>query len=304
MVATDIAASVAQAADLAIAPNVAELAVSTRVQSEFQSTSSDSSTISKPAIVELSSASRNIINHAVQAGDTVQSIAAQYGRSADTIRWANNLTGDSVAAGSTVDILPINGIVYTVRDGDTVEKLADRYKSNVSLITTYNDLEINGLKTGLKIIIPNGVLPTNERPGYVAPVQQATFITGYSSGFSGGKTWFIRGGIGASGGYAYGNCTSYAHWRRAQMGRPLPNINLGNAGTWASRAMPYLKVNKTPAAGAVIQDWGHVAIVEEVLPNGDLRLSEMNASVAGGGYNVVSGRILPASQVGQYIYIH
>src|SRR5690606_15650059 len=130
VVATDIAASVAQAADLAIAPNVAELAVSTRVQSEFQSTSSDSSTISKPAIVELSAASRNIISHAVQAGDTVQSIAAQYGRSADTIRWANNLTGDSVAAGSTVDILPINGIVYTVRDGDTVEKLADRYKSN------------------------------------------------------------------------------------------------------------------------------------------------------------------------------
>ena len=59
VVATDIAANVAQAADLAVAPNVAELAVSTRVKSEYAG-SGETSTITKPAIVQLSSASRTI----------------------------------------------------------------------------------------------------------------------------------------------------------------------------------------------------------------------------------------------------
>jgi len=305
-VATNIAASVAQAADLAVAPNVAELAVSTRVQSEFQNNSSDTSTISKPAIVQLSSASRNITSYAVQNGDTVLTIAAKYNLSPDTIRWANNLTGDAVAVSSSLQILPINGIAYTVKDGDTVEKLAEKYKADASLITTYNDLEINGLTTGLKIIIPNGVLPDTERPGYVAPVQQyaTTLITGYSSGFSGGKTWFIKRGTPNLGRYAPGNCTAYAFDRRAELGRPVGAM-WGNAGTWATYARSEgYTVNRTPEAGAVIQDWGHVAIVEAVLPNGDLQLSEMNASVAGGGFNIVSGRILPASQTGQYMYIH
>jgi len=307
VLATDIAASVAQAADMSVAPNVAELAVSTRVQSEYQG-ASDSSTISKPSIVEVSAAGRNIVTYAAQAGDTAQSVAQKYGLSPDTIKWANDLRSDAIAAGSTLQILPRDGIAYTTRDGDTVEKLAAKYKADASSITTYNDLEINGLTPGLKIIIPNAQLPSEERPGYVAPRRASTaggtFITGYSSGFSNGKTWRISAGIGASGGYAFGNCTSYAHWRRAQLGIPIQS-QWGNAGTWASRARAAgYGVDRSPSAGAVIQDSGHVAIVEAVLPNGDLQISEMNAYVSGGGFNIVSGRILPASQVGQYYYIH
>jgi surface antigen len=307
VLATDIAASVAQAADLAVAPNVAELAVSTRVQSEYQSTS-DTSTISKPAIVQVSSAGRNITTYAVQPGDTVTSVAAKYGISQDTIKWANNLTGDALAANSNLEILPRDGIAYTVKDGDTIEKIADRYKADPSVITTYNDLEINGIATGLKIIIPNGNLPETERPGYVAPraavATGGTYITGYSSGFSGGKTWFIKRGTPNNGRYAFGNCTAYAFDRRLELGRPIGAM-WGNAGAWATNArVAGYQVDRTPEAGAVIQDAGHVAIVEVILPNGDLQLSEMNASVSGGGFNIVSGRILPASQVGQYYYIH
>lgn len=304
--ATDIAASVADAADLAIAPNVAELAVSTRVQSEYSS-SNDSSSISKPVIVQLTSASRNITTYQVQAGDTVASIAKKYGLSEQTIRWANNLKDtEAVAVGSSVDILPVNGIVYTVKDGDTLDKIASRYGSSISIITTYNDLELNGISTGLKIIIPDGQLPSTERPGYVAPAAATTgtFITGYSGGWSNGKTWYIRTGTPNNGRYAFGNCTAYAFDRRAELGRPIGAM-WGNAGAWATNARNAgFRVDRTPEAGAVIQDWGHVAIVEAILPNGDLQLSEMNASVPGGGFNIVSGRILPASQIGQYYYIH
>jgi surface antigen len=310
VLATDIAASVAQATDMSVAPNVAELAVSTRVQSEYQSTSGDSSTISKPAIVQVSSAGRDITSYAVQEGDTVTSVAAKFNVSSDTIKWANNLNKDTLAAGSTLEILPRDGIAYVVKDGDTVEKIADKYKADASVITTFNDLEINGITPGLKIIIPGGTLPETERPGYVAPrpaytaATGGTYITGYSSGFSSGNTWFIKRGTPNTGAYAFGNCTAYAFDRRAELGSPVGQ-RWGNAGAWATNArVAGYTVNRTPSAGAVIQDSGHVAIVEVVLPNGDLQLSEMNARVSGGGFNIVSGRILPASQVGQYYYIH
>lgn len=312
MVATDIAAAVAQTADLAVAPNVAELAVSTRIQSEFQSSGGDTSTITKPVIVQLSSASRNISSYTVQAGDTVQSVAQQFNVTPETIKWANNLTGDTVAVGSNLEILPISGIAYTVRDGDTVEKLAEKYKSSASLITTYNDLELDGLTTGLRIIIPNGVLPTNERPGYVAPRSTYNYISGYSAGFT-GRTWFIKRGTPMYAGNksAPGNCTAYAYDRRIELGKPLPPIRWGNAAEWTITAQRLgYKVNNTPSVGAIMQNgggyrnYGHVAIVEEILPNGDIRISEMNASVSGGGFNIVSGRIVSSSVVRQYAYIH
>jgi surface antigen len=308
VVANDIAASVAAASNLAIAPNVAERAVSTRVQTQYAA-SDVTSSISKPTIVQLSTASRNITQYPVVAGDTVDSVAAKFSISVETVKWANNLTANTLAAGSTLEILPRDGIVYTVKAGDTVQSLADKYKADGSLITTYNDLEISGLTAGLKIVIPGAQLPTTERPGYVAPRAAAystggTYITGYSSGFSNGSTWFIKRGTPNMGSYAFGNCTAYAFDRRAELGKPIGQ-RWGNAGSWATNARSAgFTVNRTPSAGAVIQDSGHVAIVEEVLPNGDLRLSEMNARVSGGGFNIVSGRNLPAGQVGQYYYIH
>lgn len=308
MIATDVAASVADVAGLAVAPNVSELAVSTRIQSEYANVS-DTSSISKPVIVQLSAASRNISSYQVQEGDTVASVAAKFGISEKTLRWANNLKdNDRLAAGATIDILPTDGITYTVKNGDTLEKIAERYKASVAVITTYNDLELNGISTGLKIIVPNGDLPTTERPGYVAPVVN-TFIAGYGAGFT-GNTWFIKRGTPMYAGnkYAPGNCTAYAYDRRMELGRPLPPSTWGHAATWATGARNAgFLVNRTPAVGAVIQNgggYGHVAIVEEILPNGDLRLSEMNAAVRGGGLNIVSGRILPAAVAGQYLYIH
>lgn len=312
VVATNIASSVADAADLAVAPNVAELAVSTRVQSEYEGSSSDSSTISKPTIVEVSSASRAITTYSVQPGDTVASVAAKYGLSESTIKWANNLTKNELAAGSTLQILPRDGVTYVVKAGDTVESIASKYRSDASVIVSANDLEINGVTAGLKIIIPNGELPEAERPGYVAPrsasASSGTYIQGYSAGFS-GSTWRIKVGTPMYAGntYARGNCTAYAFDRRVELGKPV-GARWGNASSWATAARNAgYSVNRTPSVGAVIQNgggYGHVGIVEKIRPNGDLEISEMNARVSGGGFNIVSGRIISASVVGQYLYIH
>ncbi|MGH7218661.1 MAG: LysM peptidoglycan-binding domain-containing protein [Candidatus Microsaccharimonas sp.] len=302
VVAIDIAASVAKEANLPIAGNIAERAVSARIQSEYASTG-DGDAAAKPTILAVSSASRNITTYTVVEGDTVASIAAKFGVSENTIKWANDLSGNTVAVGSTVEILPRDGITYTVKDGDTIEKLAERYKADASLIVTYNDLELNGLTAGLKIVIPSGVLPETERPGYVAPspVYSTYFVSGFGA-WSGSVLRMWTQYTPEQGGYAAGNCTVYAYVKRAQMGRPLPATVLGNAYTWATQAarMGYT-VNKSPAAGAVIQSGNHVGIVEEVLPNGDLRITDMNY-----GYRLhnVAERIIPASTTSRYMYIH
>lgn len=290
--ATNIAASVAQAADLAVAPNVAELAVSTRARNEFQSTASDASTISKPAIVQLSSASRNIMSYEVVSGDTVASIAKQFGISENTIRWANDLKADdAVKEGSSLSILPVDGITYAVRDGDTIAKIASRYKADKSVIVSYNDLELNGISKGLKIIIPSGTLPVEERPGYSAPSNYGSI--------------FRAGSVGNR--YAFGNCTWYAYEQRLAIGKPVGSF-WGNAKTWddAARSQGY-SVNNKPQFGDVMVEefgyYGHVAFVKQVKANGDIVLSEMN-NYAYGGFNIVTERTLTAGQAALYQFIH
>lgn len=300
VLAASVAASVASIANLSISGNINELAASVQIQSQY-AVNEDTRSMSKPTIVELSSATRNITSYTVVEGDTLASIANKFGISVETLKWSNDISADSVEVGKVLEILPRNGVVYTVKSGDTIEKLSERYKADASLIATYNDLEISGLTEGLKIIIPDGELPETERPGYVAPAPvYYGLVSGYGT-WSGQVLRMWSQATPNAGGYAGGNCTAYAYIKRAQMGRPVPT-NLGNAFTWATQAAALgYSVNKTPAPGAVIQAGNHVGIVEEVLVNGDLRITDMNY-----GYRLynVAERIIPASTTQNYMYIH
>ena len=307
VVAINIAAEMAQSANLPIATSVANLAISTQAQSEFAATETVS--LSKPQII--SSVNRSIISYTVVAGDTVDTLSAKFKISKETIKWANNLTADSLTAGNVLKILPVDGVLYSVKSGDSVESIATKYKSEVSRIISANDLEISGLQPSTAVILPNGVLPYNERPGYVAPAPVITYYAGLGTGF-GGSTWRIAVGTGPCPPYSFGNCTCYAYARRVQIGLPVGGAGglaqWGNASSWAYLAASAgLSVDRIPAVGAIMQNGGgagHVAIVEEILGNGDLHISEMNAYVPGGGWNIVSGRSVPAGNVSQYMYIH
>ncbi len=305
VIATNVAANVAQAANLPVAKSVANMAVSAQTKSEFSQT--DSTGATKPQLVGSNTTNRSVVSYTAVAGDTVDALVAKFNVSKDTIKWANNLTSDALIAGTVLKILPTDGVLYSVKDGDTIDSIATKYGVDKSRLVLYNDLEVSGLTPNTSIILPSATLPGNERPGYVAPYVATVstnnyYYAGTGTGF-GGKTWRIGVGT-AEGPYAHGNCTLYAYNRRIQLGLPV-GTNWGNAGSWAQGARnDGLLVNNSPGAGAIIQDWGHVAIVESVLPNGDLSISEMNAYVSGGGYNIVSGRIVPAGNVGQYLYIH
>lgn len=297
VVASNIAASVATATNLSVAPAVSSLAISAQIESELPS--SDDSSISKPQIIQVSSATRNISTYTVAAGDTIDMIATKYHLSKDTIKFANNLTSDNLTVGKVLDILPRDGIVYTVKSGDTLASIATKYKADLSVITTYNDLEISGVTPGFKLIIPNGELPTTERPGYVAPV---VYSAPYSSENS--YTGYRAGSVGNR--YAFGNCTWYAYERRAAMGMPVGSF-WGNGGSWAySGAAAGYRVDNVPAYGAILVQSGspgHVAVVESVAADGTVVVSEMNNS-AYGGFNIINNRTISAGQAASYKYVH
>lgn len=303
VIATGVAADVAQTANLPIATSVANLAVSAQTKSEF--TQADGVSTTKPELVGTGSNGRSIISYTAKAGDTTDSVAAQFNISKETVKWANNLVSDAIPEGKVLKILPVSGVLYTVKASDTIDSIASKYNVDKTSLVLYNDLDVNGLQPNSTIILPSGVLPNNERPGYTAPAAVANYFYGApGTGFGGGHTWFIAYGTPDNGLYAHGNCTLYAYNRRKALGLGVGD-HWGNAGTWAANAAAEgYQVNHTPGAGAIMADWGHVAIVEQVLANGDLSISEMNAYVPGGGYNIVSGRIVPAGNAGYYWYIH
>lgn len=293
-VAADLAASTAETAGLAVASNVSNLSISLSAKAELAQ--ADNSVLTKPQIVQVSDL-RGISTYVAVAGDTAQTVAQKYGVSADTVKWANNLSGDAITVGMTLKIPNIDGVLYTVKSGDTVDSIAQRYSTNRDRLISYNDLEINGVTQGQQIVLPGGILPANERPGYVAPTTRSE-PSSQVVAYTGNAT--IAGNR-----YDYGYCTWYAYNRRAELGRPIGSF-WGNASTWASyaRGSGYA-VSSTPSVGAVMQNswqaggYGHVAVVESVNADGSIYVSEMNYA----GWNVKSSRTVSAGEAAGYNYI-
>jgi surface antigen len=76
--------------------------------------------------------------------------------------------------------------------------------------------------------------------------------------------------------YVPGQCTWYVYNRRFQLGRPIGNF-WGNGGSWHfAAARAGFIVNHTPEVGAVFEQAGHVAVVEEVGLDNSVLISEMN----------------------------
>lgn len=298
------------------------------LQQNNQAIDDTSGKISKPTIVDVSHLSRGVKSYNVQAGETLDQIAARFGVTTDQIRWSNGLASKTISEGQSLYIPTIPGIAVTVKDDDTVESLAEHYGAKTADIVSYNDLETNqNLKAGLVILIPNGTVPETERPEYVPPVVQTTTTTTTQSTYT--YTYQNYSYLGSSGArenvrivqrFSYaesvqdagnrntpGQCTWYAwYYRKHYTSNPLPATVLGNANAWAytlSR-MGYV-VNNTPSVGAVFQTtsgyYGHVGVVTAVNGNGSIVIRDMNYN--GMAFTVTEATI-PAQYVGMYNYIH
>ncbi|MDN5819753.1 MAG: LysM peptidoglycan-binding domain-containing protein [bacterium] len=300
VIATNIAADLAERADLPVSANISNLSISLAAKSQLAQ--SGDSLSYKPSIASGSLESRDVIKYKVKSGESMSDLVDKFNISKDTIRWANGLSSNTLKKGQTLRILPVDGIMYTSKSGDTIDGIASQYGSDKALIVSYNNLELASghLKKGTRLILPGGEKET--------PTQSTSGRSGGSSygGSNGGiSRSFARAAVGNR--YALGNCTWYAYNRRAELGMPIGSF-WGNANTWGlyASAAGYA-VNGTPKKGAVFQStagyYGHVGIVESVNSDGSINVSEMN-NIALGGFNIVNTRTISAGEVGQYRYIH
>ncbi len=143
-----------------------------------------------------------VISYTVQKGDTISTIAKKFSISTDTIKWANNLKGDSITVGDSLDILPVSGVSHKVSRGDTVYTIAKKYGANAQAIVDFpfNDFanpQTFSLVEGQILIVPDGAPPT-EAPRII---RQQFIATGPVQISGGGFTWPVRGTVNQ--GYAW-----------------------------------------------------------------------------------------------------
>jgi LysM repeat protein len=103
---------------------------------------------------------KEVVNYAIQPGDTLQSVANVYGISLNTLLWANDLTNSStIKVGQNLAILPVDGVLHVVKSGDTVSAIAQTYKAKQDDIISFNGLLDQGdVYIGDILIIPGGVM--------------------------------------------------------------------------------------------------------------------------------------------------
>jgi len=252
--------------------------------------------IDKPQIVATTLKSRkDIQSYAVKPGDTIASIAAAFNITSDSLNWSNNLSGNGVAAGTTLVIPPVNGIVYTVKAGDTLDSIAQKYRADKTKLIAYNDAEIAGISNGEQIIIPDAQQPVTRSASSIL-----FGALGGTPSYGSSGSCFYQGHLYPDYLYDCGYCTWWVAHLRAAAGSPVPN--LGNASSWGILARGFgMAVGSTPQVGAAVvtstAGAGHVAYVTAVNGDGTITISEMNHA----GFNVVDERTISA---GGYIYIY
>lgn len=305
-----VVANLSDSFNLASVDTVASNYVMLSVMKEISQTGADK--IEKPSLVN-TNLSRGVLTYTVGEGETMATIATKHGLTTDQIRWSNGLKTTAVTVGQILKLPAVSGIVYTAKAGDTPETLASKYSSSAEQIIAYNDLEAASLAEGAQIVLPGGILPTTERPEYVAPVYNYTY---YGSTSQRQSYRIITSEYNLAAMYGNGNpgapgqCTWFAWWWRATDPRSLGRLpgGLSHARYWATTASvtAVYRVDHTPEVGAVIQTtegswYGHVGVVTAINSDGTITIREMN--YLNRAFTVFES-IIPANSVGRFNYIH
>jgi surface antigen/LysM repeat protein len=235
--------------------------------------------IQKPATAPLM-ASRPAQTVVVHAGQSVTSLATEYGSNAAAIRWANGIAGGAEPTSGTALLLPPGqGALVHVQAGETPTAFAERLHLDPSLVLDYNNLSTNDpLPPGTYLQVPYGAAPSGAliadrfqvaQPGVPMVAEDHGSDT-----------------------FPYGQCTYYVASRR--------DVTWGgNAWVWYAAASGIRPEGHVPVVGSIVVfgvGWaGHVAYVEHVNPDGSFLVSEMNYYGNGGGWGLVDRRTISAN---------
>jgi murein DD-endopeptidase MepM/ murein hydrolase activator NlpD len=168
-----------------------------------------------------------IREYKVKSGDTLASIADQFDISVDSIKWENNLKGNTIKPGQTVRILPVSGVAHKVKSGESIYSIAKRYGVDAQAIVNFpfnefEDLDTFALNVGQTLIVPGGTPPA-EKPTLVrgkAP-QRVNIVAGQPG--SGRFIWPTTGSV--------SQYPVYYHMALDIANRSLPPIIASDTGT-------------------------------------------------------------------------
>lgn len=182
-------------------------------------------------------------------------------------------------------------IHYTFIEGDVLEHIATSQNTTVQRLFDKNPAIANpdDIKTGETIEIPSAEEPLTHRDMPASQLWKPIITSLPNNTNSGG---FFNT-------YTIGQCTWYVASQRQ-----VPS-NWGNASDWLYNAQAQgWSTGSEPRVGAIAwaRNYGHVAIVRSVNPDGTISIQEMNfRGVNGGGEGIVSSRVAPISEF-SYIY--
>jgi N-acetylmuramoyl-L-alanine amidase len=123
----EIAAEVAAQVKLPVAQDVIQYAQVVKAES-ITSVASSEDALVKPQLVTTNGLEdKEVTTYTVKDGESIDRIASKFDISANTIRWANDISEWSdVTAGQKITILPVNGVIHRVGAGDTPSSLAEK----------------------------------------------------------------------------------------------------------------------------------------------------------------------------------
>lgn len=144
-----------------------------------------------------------IMTYEVEAGDSVFTIAKQFGIKPETVLWANeDILDDNpnmLSVGQHLKIPAEDGVIYKWRSSDTIEGVAKKFHADPEAILTWpdNNLDLANPKiaSGTLVMIPGG---SRELKTWVVPTMWRA---------NAGATRNIATGCDTSGGTAYGTGT-------------------------------------------------------------------------------------------------
>lgn len=139
----------------------AEMAALEDSDEEYENLFNSGDAIRKPDLAATSKVQRpreSMIDYAVQPGDTISTIAVNFGVSVNTILWENDLNAYSlIRPGNKLVILPVSGVSHKVARGDTLDAIASKYGVDSNAIMEANKLaSAEMLSIGQKIFVPGG----------------------------------------------------------------------------------------------------------------------------------------------------
>ncbi len=142
---------------------------------------------------------RDVVEHEVKGGETLSSIAKDYGVNAESIAYLNNFSVNKLLRpGDKIKIPPVIGVVVKVQRGDTIYSLAEKYNLPTPQpivdwpYNTFVDDEKFTLAVGQTLVVPAGT-PPKEIPA-PASLQKTPEVPLFARG-SGIVSWPTQGVI-------------------------------------------------------------------------------------------------------------